>query len=168
MSGGRLTDSPNMRRWPPVRARPLLPRHGHILTPEYASPEQLEGAPITTATAIYALGVVLSELLASNRPFCSKSGNDQQPVDAVLHEAPVRPPLRCADPATRNRLDDGPASAHLALTGSREGHSYGSCGAASVVDVAKGDGRGKTPDLSPRVFPPARPRIDSPCGVDEE
>jgi serine/threonine-protein kinase len=69
-----------------------MPRHGRILTPDYASPEQLEGAPITTATAVYALRVVLSELLASDRPFCSKSGSYQQPVDAVLQEAP-RPPV---------------------------------------------------------------------------
>ncbi len=40
-----------------------------MLTPEYAAPEQMEGGPITTATDVFALGVLLYELLAGVRPW---------------------------------------------------------------------------------------------------
>ena len=41
------------------------------MTPEYAAPEQLKGEPISTATDVYALGVLLFELLAGARPWAS-------------------------------------------------------------------------------------------------
>jgi hypothetical protein len=47
--------------------------HGRPFTPEYASPEQQRGESITTAVDVYALGVVLHELIAGTRPTTDQS-----------------------------------------------------------------------------------------------
>ena len=62
---------------------------GRIFTPEYAAPEQILGEPITTATDVYSLGVLLHVLLTGTRPY----GGSNNPVEierAVLHDEPVR------------------------------------------------------------------------------
>jgi serine/threonine-protein kinase len=47
----------------------LTQRGGHPLTPRYASPEQITGEPISIASDVYSLGVVLYELLTGTRPY---------------------------------------------------------------------------------------------------
>jgi eukaryotic-like serine/threonine-protein kinase len=60
------------------------------LTPEYASPEQLSGAPVTTATDVYALGVVLYALLAGRRPYGHDASTPLQMARAIVEADPAR------------------------------------------------------------------------------
>ena len=47
---------------------PLTRGGARILTPEYASPEQLQGMPLSTVSDVYSLGVLLFELVSGRRP----------------------------------------------------------------------------------------------------
>ena len=64
---------------------------GGALTPEYASPEQIKGEPITVATDVYSLGVVLYELLCGQRPYQTRSKRPDELARAICEEEPPRP-----------------------------------------------------------------------------
>lgn len=62
-----------------------------VMTPEYASPEQIRGLPITTASDVYSLGVVLYELLSGERPYKIESRMPEEVARIVLTEEPIKP-----------------------------------------------------------------------------
>jgi tetratricopeptide (TPR) repeat protein len=64
-----------------------------LLTPDYASPEQVRGERVTTATDIYSLGVVLYELLTGRRPYRVTGRSPEAIARAVCEEEPARPGL---------------------------------------------------------------------------
>ncbi|MBS1812228.1 MAG: protein kinase [Acidobacteria bacterium] len=63
------------------------------LTPEYASPEQLNNQPITTATDVYSLGVVLYEILTGRKPYRFKTPLLHEISRVVTEVEPDKPNL---------------------------------------------------------------------------
>jgi serine/threonine-protein kinase len=77
---------------------------GRIFTPEYAAPEQILGEPITTATDVYSLGVLLHVLLSGARPY-GRSNNSVEVERAILHDEPI-PPSRAGQRFKRELAGD--------------------------------------------------------------
>ena len=85
-------------RHDPENFAPTLPGL-RLLTPEYASPEQIRGEPLTTATDVYSLGVLLFELLTGERPY--RLEGDHQALETAMRESsPDRPSTRMRERLT--------------------------------------------------------------------
>jgi hypothetical protein len=90
----RLLDFGTAKLLSPSLARPGkdLTRDGYqSFTPQYASPEQVLGNPITTASDTYSLGVLLYLLLTGTQPYELKEMTTAEMLRVICEEAPRRP-----------------------------------------------------------------------------
>ena len=85
--GADRSSGSRARRNRPVDTATLF----RIMTPRYASPEQVRGEPITTRTDVYALGVLLFELLTGAEPYRVEGRTQEELAQAICDTEPSRP-----------------------------------------------------------------------------
>jgi eukaryotic-like serine/threonine-protein kinase len=92
------------------------------MTPEYASPEQVLGDPITTASDVYSLGVVLYQLLTGRSPYLVETRSSHELARAVCETDPGKPSTVVLKPLAV-RIDDSesPQGTPEQISSSREG-----------------------------------------------
>jgi non-specific serine/threonine protein kinase/serine/threonine-protein kinase len=76
------------------------------MTPEYASPEQIRGEPITTATDVYSLGVVLYRLLTGWPPYRENTRTPLELARAISEVEPERPSVAVLQNAVKSQSLD--------------------------------------------------------------
>jgi eukaryotic-like serine/threonine-protein kinase len=77
---------------------------GRMLTPDYASPEQIRGSATTIASDIYSLGAVLYEVLTGAKPHRFANGTLLEIERTICEEPVTRPSLAVTDPILARRL----------------------------------------------------------------
>ncbi len=84
-----------------------------VLTPQYASPEQVKGDVITTASDVYQLGLLLYELLTGRRAYEVGGGSLAEIEHGVLHSDPIRPSAAVSKHVDAAATSRGSTSARL-------------------------------------------------------
>ena len=95
----------------------LTQHGGRVMTPNYASPEQITGQPVGTASDTYALGVLLFEILTGELPYKPKRDSRGALEDAIIGDEPRRPSECTASQTVAADRDTTPKKQRSLLAG---------------------------------------------------
>ncbi|MFP8488703.1 protein kinase domain-containing protein [Gracilimonas sp. Q87] len=76
----------------------------HLLTPRYAAPEQVLQENITTATDLYALGIIFYQLTSGHYPFDFKELSRHEMEQAIIKQEACKPSTKVSDPKVKKQL----------------------------------------------------------------
>ncbi len=83
----------------------LTRHHDRPMTLRYASPEQIDGDLISTATDVYGLGLLLYQLLTGQHPFAAEESSESRLREAIRKRVPRRPSSTVEDPQRRREIE---------------------------------------------------------------
>ena len=96
----KLLDFGIAKRLTPEAGDELTRLDQRPMTILYASPEQIAGSPVTTASDVYSLGVLLYQLLTGRSPYATAGDSELEVARAVREEEPRRPSTAARDIAS--------------------------------------------------------------------
>jgi len=184
-----ITDFGIARAFEQGRGPEALTGGGAILgTPEYMAPEQVTGSDVSPATDVYALGVVMYQMVTGRLPFTGDTplATAARRIDAPPPRPELAAPgldprwsrtiLRCLDRDPRRRFPHAPdVAAALADRRPRRWPVALGVAVAALVALAVGVGvrlgRGRAPEPAPQSRPPSiavLPFVDMSPGHDQE